>query len=163
MIAIALALLLAPLPTALDPAEVPGYVVASPSLAVGGAPTEKGLDLLKEAGVRTIVDIRAETEAPHAPTLAVGKGFRYFRIPVTPATLSEADVEAIEETLGEKDAGLVYLHCASGNRTGGIWALLRARAGDSHDAALEEGERVGLKGASMKEAVQRMWSPADPE
>jgi uncharacterized protein (TIGR01244 family) len=163
MIAIALTLLLAPLPTALDATEVPGYVVASPSVAVGGAPTPQGLDLLKAAGVRTIVDIRAATEAPDAPSLAVGRGFRYFRIPVTPSTLSAADVEAIQETLDEKEAGLVYMHCASGNRTGGVWALLRARAGASAEEAMKEGERVGLKSASMKEAVGRLLSPPPAE
>jgi uncharacterized protein (TIGR01244 family) len=137
--------------------------VATPDVAIGGAPTPKGLDLLKEAGVRTIVDMRAEAEDPDAPARAVQRGFRYFRVPISPATLSTADLEAVQEVLDEKDRGPVYLHCASGNRTGGVWAALRATAGDPLEQAMAEGERVGLRSAPMKDAVRRVLSSKTPD
>ena len=145
-----------PLPASVDRAEVPGYVVAAPGVAAGGTPTARGRELLKAAGVATLVDLRTAKEVGDAEQRAKAEGFRYVSVPVTPATLSAQDVEAVARALADPAAGTVYLQCASGNRSGGMWALLRSRAGASRAEALADGERVGMRSASLRAAVERL-------
>ena len=59
------------------------------------------------------------------------QGLRYVSVPVTPETLSLADVEAVEKVLADAGARPVLLHCASSNRVGAVWAVIQARKGKS--------------------------------
>ena len=57
------------------------------------------------------------------------QGLRYVWVPVTPDTLSLADVEAVEKVLDDPASGPVLLHCVSSNRVGGVWAVRRGPTG----------------------------------
>jgi uncharacterized protein (TIGR01244 family) len=152
----------AQVPESIDPALVPNYVVVRPGLAAAGRPSEEGLRQLKAQGFRTIVDLRAPSEDGLAEEKALleSQGLEYVHVPVTSATFSGSDVDAVQAVLGNEAAGPVLLHCASANRVGAVWAVIQARAGRPIDEALAEGKRVGLRSASMIDAAQRVAGAA---
>jgi uncharacterized protein (TIGR01244 family) len=90
------------------------------------------------------------------------QGLRYVSVPMTAASFSLADVEAVEKVIGDPAAGPVLFHCASSNRVGGTWAVIQARKGKSLDEALASGREAGLKSASMEDAVRRLVAPKTP-
>lgn len=161
----ALAALAAPgaaqVPESVDPALLPNYVVVRPGLASAGRPSEEGLRQLKAQGFRTVVDLRAPSEEGVAQEKAIveAQGLAYRHVPVTAASLSAADVDAIQAVIDDARAAPVLLHCASANRVGAVWAVLQARAGKPIDDAIAEGQRVGLKSQAMVEAARRVAGP----
>lgn len=161
--ALAVVLLLAgEAPESPDAAHFPDYVRIRPGVAVAGQPTAEGLAQLKALGFRSVVDLRREDEAGRAEEKAAveAAGLRYLNVPVSPATLSREDVEAVARLLDDAEAGPVLLHCATGNRAGGVWALAEAARGIPLEDAIADGRKAGLKSESMLEAVRRVAGEA---
>lgn len=157
--AVALALLLAAeLAPAQDAGQFPGYVRIRPDVAVAGQPSAAGLARLSELGFRTIVNLRAEGEGDAADERAhaVAQGLRYVSVPVTAASLTKDDVAVIAQLLDDPSAGPVLLHCATGNRAGGVWALIEAARGTPLEDAIAEGRKAGLTSDGMLAAVRRV-------
>ena len=152
----------AQVPESVDPGLIPNYVVVRPGLAAAGRPSPQGLEQLKEQGFRTVIDLSAPSENGVAEEKAAleRQGLRYVHVPVTAATFSAADVDAVQAVLDDAGAGPILLHCASANRVGAVWAVVQARAGKPMDEAIAEGKRVGLRSASMIEAAQRLAGSA---
>jgi uncharacterized protein (TIGR01244 family) len=148
-------------PETVDKALVPDYVRVRPSLAIAGQPTPEAVAKLPGLGFRTVVNLRAEGEPGVAEEKAAveAAGMRYVHVPVTAATLKPEDVDAVARALADTPAGGVLLHCGSGNRAGGMWALLGMKDGQGLDAALAEGRKAGLKSEVMVEAVRRVAGP----
>jgi uncharacterized protein (TIGR01244 family) len=146
------------------PAGIVGYRLARPALAVGGAPTRAALEELKKAGLKTVVDLRMPTEGTEAEE-AVAKelGLQYVPVPFTAASFSAADVAAVKKVLDDRDEAPVLVHCASGNRVGGVFAVLASQEGKTLDAAIAEGRRLGLHSAGMIDAVRRVTALDPPK
>ena len=155
-----LTLLTLSLPFSLEAAETKGdltnFHVVHDYLLRGGEPSRLGVKRLQELGVKTIVDLRAPSEAVFNEKKAAEQlGMRYINLPMSskPPTakqvtefegaVSEAEAEtkkAEPSNLepGKKDApaeahypGSVFVHCAHGSdRTGcmvGIWRVTHDR------------------------------------
>ncbi len=150
--------LAAQVPESVDPGLIPNYVVVRPGLAAAGRPTPPALEQLKAQGFRTVIDLSTTGENGVAEEKAAleRQGLRYVSVPVTAATFSAADVDAVQAVLDDADAGPILLHCASSNRVGAVWAVIQSRAGRPMEEAIAEGKRVGLRSASMIEAAQRL-------
>jgi uncharacterized protein (TIGR01244 family) len=143
---------------------ISNYHVVGPGLAVAGELSSEAQMQLKALGFKTVIDLRTEREGTAAEAARVREqGLRYVSVPVTPATLTEKDVEAVAAILDDASAEPVLLHCASANRAGGLLAAVLARKGKSLDEAEQEGVKAGLSSASMKDAVRRVASPAQPQ
>jgi uncharacterized protein (TIGR01244 family) len=141
------------------PAGISGYHLAAPAVAVGGAPSRAALEELRKAGLKTVIDMRTEAEGTKTEeAVARELGLRYVAIPVTPASFSVADADAVRKVLDDAGAGPVLVHCASGNRVGGVFAVIESLKGKTPDAALAEGRRLGLHSDAMIEAVRRVTS-----
>ena len=151
-------------PVAVEPAVIPAYRLIHPGLATAGQPTPEALRGLGGMGFRTVVNLRPETEGPAEERAVVeAQGLRYVSIPVTAATFSLADVEALERVLDDPSAAPVLLHCASSNRVGGAWAVIQARKGKTLEEAEAAGRAAGLHSPQMEAAVRRVLSaPAPP-
>lgn len=156
--ALALAIVLADAPASVDAAQVPGYVRVRTDVAVAGQPSAAGLARLSELGFRTVVNLRAEGEADGADERAhvVAQGLRYVSVPFTAASLTRHDVAVIARVLEDAHAGPVLLHCSSGNRAGGLWALLEAARGVPVEDAIAAGRGAGLASDAMLAAVRRI-------
>jgi uncharacterized protein (TIGR01244 family) len=140
-----------------DAKAFPNYRLIRPDLAAAGQPSAEGLAQLKTLGFKTVINLRTEKEGAKDEEAAVkAAGLDYVSVPVTPETLSHADVVAVSKVLADPAAGPVLLHCASANRVGAIWALVRRRQGATLEEAVEEGKAAGLVSPVLVDAVRRL-------
>lgn len=161
---LALLLLLSPaavragVPETVDPSEIPNYKVIAPGIVAAGQPAPLVLPRLAQMGFKTVLNIRTPAEDGPADERSVveGQGLRYVSVPVTSASLSLADVTAIEKVLDDPAAGPVLFHCATSNRIGGVWAVIQGRKGKSVEEALAAGQGAGLRPGPMEEAARRL-------
>jgi uncharacterized protein (TIGR01244 family) len=144
--------------------SIPNYTVIRSGLAAAGQPPADVLASLKDLGFKTVINIRTAGEPGYVDESAVlaAQGIRYVHVPVTSATFSAADVDAVRAVIDDPASGPVLLHCASANRVGAVWAAIQAGDGKSMDEALAEGRRVGLSGESMAAAVRRVATRPSP-
>ena len=149
--------LLAGIPVAVDPAEIPNYQVIRPGLAFGGQPSPGSLKRLGDMGFRTVVNLRTEQEgAVEEGHVVRALGLDYVWVPVTSGTFSLEDVEAVERVLDDPDMGPVLLHCASSNRVAAVWAVIQVRDGRTLEEAAAASREAGLHSPSMWGAVLRV-------
>lgn len=112
-----------------------------------GAAAAATFQALADAGVRTLIDLRADAEIPPGTDVQVAAaGLEYRRLPVAgEADLDLASARSLDLWLDDWSRYPVALACASGNRAG---ALLAVRAFWLDRAAPEEalalGQRAGL-------------------
>ena len=133
----------AAIPESVEASAIPAYRVVQPGLATAGQPTPEATLKLKEQGFRTVINLRAEGEPGVKEEEEAVKrlGLRYVSVPVTPATFSQQQVDAVAQVLDDKDAGPVLLHCGSANRVGAVWTVLQVRRGKGYEEPEAEGAR----------------------
>lgn len=125
--------------------DLPNFHVVHSYLLRGGEPSSKGLQLLKDMGVETIIDLRAPTrQAQLEKAEAKNLGMRYVNLPMSSRAPTEKQVstflttidnqarqvnETAAQNVGNKYPHSVFVHCAHGSdRTGcmvGIWRVMR--------------------------------------
>ncbi len=135
-------------------ATVPGYRKVDASLASAGKPAPEGIEKIKAAGFKTVIDLLPPAEAAKEEAAAVERlGMRYVSIPVTAATLDWDQARAAKKVLDDASSRPVLIHCASGNRVGALVALVRALDGVAPSQALAEGRRAGMTAAPLEARV----------
>ncbi|USI74230.1 TIGR01244 family sulfur transferase [Sphingomonas morindae] len=101
-----------------------------------------------DQGVVLIINNRPEGEEPGQPegaaieAAARAAGLGYVAIPVDHAGLSLDQVEAMGAALDGVE-GRTLAYCRSGTRSTYLWALARARAGDSPDQIRAKAANAG--------------------
>lgn len=122
------------------------------SVLLGPQPTEQDLQQAKEHGIKTVIDFRmpGETPAPNAD-LAAAHGFDYVNIPVSKASLSADQIDALDRVMDEKE-GPFLIHCATGARAAMLLCLSKARK-EGWDArrTLDEAKNLGYDLAGSPE------------
>jgi len=121
----------------------------SPQIEVGDVAEAAGL------GVKLIINNRPEGEEPGQPTgdaiaaAAADHGIAYVAIPVTHAGFSMPQLDA---TIAAFDAaeGPVLAYCRSGTRSTLLWALARAKQGDTPDALAAKAAQAGYDLSSIR-------------
>ena len=135
-----------------------------PGLHTGGQPTPEQLDALAAQGVRTVIDLRPDSE-DHGYDEARAAGqrkLRYVQLPIAgPQDLTPANAATLKRLLDDSD-GDVLLHCASGNRAGALLALMAAQEERLPPAqALALGKEAGMKSLAPIVA-KRLGLPPEP-
>lgn len=136
-------------------AELDGGIVA------GAQPTQADLAKLKEAGVKTVIDLRAAVEDHGFDEAAAAKqlGLVYVALPISgPADVTPDNARKLDSLLAEQP-GKALVHCASGNRVGALLALRAAAAGQPTEEAIALGRKAGLR--SLEDAVRRQLQDPD--
>ncbi len=128
--------------------DIPNALMPIKGVLVGGQPSIEQLEEAAGAGYRTIVNLRGPGEkgswdqAPKAAEL----GLRYIEIPIAGA--GDLNAENARKLAAIVDAPLslpAMVHCASGNRVGGLFALKAFHVdGVSAEEALAAGLEAGL-------------------
>lgn len=116
-------------------------------LFVAGQPGAGDWSALAASGVRTVVNLRPEGELKGRDERAevAAAGMRYVELPVSgPADITPENAKALSALLAQAD-GPVLVHCASGNRVGGLLAVAMAQNGMSTAQALDFGRSAGMK------------------
>lgn len=106
------------------------------SISVAGQIAPEDIAEAARQGFTFIINNRPDGEAPGQPSsaemesAAIAAGLGYAAIPITHAGFSEDQVMAMRKVL-EQASGPVLAFCRSGTRSTLVWALARARAGDT--------------------------------
>lgn len=118
-----------------------------PGLYTAGQPAASDWAEIAARGIGTVIDLRAAGELKDRDEAAevAAAGMRYVAIPVAGASaIDEGNANALRTTL-QAATGPVLVHCASGNRAGGLLALMEARSGPmTVEQALEFGRNAGM-------------------
>jgi len=125
------------IPCQLDP--VPGRIV-------GGQPTADDLAAFASAGGALVVNLRNTTEdlGYDEASAAAALGLRYLSIPVAGAAgVTPDNARALAAAIAGVQGG-VMVHCATGNRVGGLFALAAGLEGAPVDEAIALGRAHGL-------------------
>ena len=140
---------------------IPNYTrSADGKIVYAGQPSEDNFQTLKEAGFKTVINLRPADEMSFDEKKVVEElGMTYVNIPITTFSITEEKVGQLADLLGDPDAAPVLMHCGSSNRVGGMWYIYRALFGDaSEEEAMKEAVEYGLRSATLKTVVERYVS-----
>lgn len=111
----------------------------------GGQPRRQGYEYLKQLGVKTVINLRAENqEAEEVKSL----GLHYVHIPMSPRErVPESKIQMFFQVLRDRDNYPVFVHCERGaDRTGFMVGLYRiAFQNWSADCAYQEARAHGMR------------------
>ncbi len=139
----------------------PSLAALAPGVSAAGKLDRADIEALAASGVRTIVNNRPDGEDPgqlpadEARLLAEARGIAYHHIPVTAATLTRGDVDAMEAVLAAAEQPIV-LHCRSGTRSTLLWGLVRLRQGAEPLSLVAEAARHGIDIAALPAIAARL-------
>jgi protein tyrosine/serine phosphatase len=128
--------------------ELPNFHRVDEQLYRGGQPKKGGLKILATLGIKTIVNLRGESDDTREEEAeAVGLGMRYINIPMSSA--GRPSDEQVNRALGivdETKDGPVFIHCRRGSdRTGAVIAIYRiVHDGWTAKQAIDEANRYGM-------------------
>jgi uncharacterized protein (TIGR01244 family) len=145
---------------------IPNYRQMRPAVATGGQPSAETLRRLKSLGFKTVINLRTSGEdaiVDQEAAAVAAQGLTYVSVPVTPTTLSAADVAAVRKVLDDPAAAPVFLHCHSANRVGAVWAAVEVSRGRALKDAEAEGKKVGLSSQPMIDALHRVAGEVAPK
>lgn len=115
-----------------------------------GQPTLAQMNAIKQAGVKTVINLRqpgehAAAEEEEAKWRELG--IRYINIPVNYLKPEEERATDFLKVTDEVIADApVFIHCTAAIRVGAFWMIRRVlRDGWSFEKALEEANRIGLR------------------
>ncbi|HEX2151650.1 MAG TPA: TIGR01244 family sulfur transferase [Stellaceae bacterium] len=143
------------------PSVPPPLAALAPGVSAAGKLDRADIEALAASGVRTIVNNRPDGEDPgqlpadEARLLAEARGIAYHHIPVTAATLTRGDVDAMEAVLAAAEQPIV-LHCRSGTRSTLLWGLVRLRQGAEPLSLVAEAARHGIDIAALPAIAARL-------
>ena len=139
----------------------PALAALAPDVSAAGKLDRADIEALAASGVRTIVNNRPDGEDPgqlpadEARLLADSCGIAYHHIPVTAASLTRSDVDAMAAVLAKAERPIV-LHCRSGTRSTLLWALVRLREGAEPSSLVTEAARHGIDIAALPAIAARL-------
>jgi protein tyrosine/serine phosphatase len=129
--------------------DVPRFLTVSDGLYRGGQPSEAGFQILKEKGIKTVINLRSEdnTEAKLVEKL----GMHYVQIPVDEivpwSQIPQAAIAKYFEIVNNPANYPIFFHCKRGaDRTGALAALYRmAVQGWDSRKAYGEARDIGMR------------------
>lgn len=128
-------------------------------LLTSGQPSPNDWQAIAARGVTTVVNLRTQKEMEGRDEAAevAAAGMRYVTIPVAGADgIDDANAVRLRDALHAAN-GPVLVHCHSGNRAGGLLALMAARdEGLPAEQAIALGRAAGMTGteARVRELLQ---------
>ena len=131
------------------PVEVDGMAnsVLAGDLLIGSQPSKEALIQLAGEGYGVILSARSEGEVEwDEKALVDSLGMKFIRIPMpSPVNeITDRQVELFDDVMNGAD-GPVVLHCGSGNRVSGLWAVwLVEKEGLKPKMAINLAEKTGL-------------------
>lgn len=168
LLLLAAALLQAQQPVPANVKGLPNFHRVNDHVYRGGQPTADGLAVLRDMGIKTVLNLRPSGEQNlNEEKLLKGWGITYLNIsmPAVGAPTRESVAEALAVLNTEKDWP-VFVHCLRGaDRTGTVVACYRIQAdGWTNQRAKDEAEGFGL--ASFQTGKKHFiltWEPPPAE
>lgn len=144
--------------SALEAVDVPGIekVHTVSGVFLAGQPDEAGFQAAKAGGVRTVINIRHDSEVEvDEKALVEGLGMIYLHLPWNGAEeLTDEVFDRTREMLKTAEKPILF-HCKSANRVGATWLPYRVLDGGlALEAAVEEAKSVGLKSPEYEDKAR---------
>ncbi len=143
--------------------DIPNAGMPADGLLTGGQPSVEQFEQAAQAGYRTVVNLRAPGEQGSwdEAAKAAELGLRYVAIPIAGIDgLTTENARKLAEIVDDPEALPAMVHCASGNRVGGLFALKALHVdGESAESALAFGRKAGL--TRLEAAVKELLAPAN--
>lgn len=142
-------LLARPAEDAAQSGNIPRFSLIASGLYRGGQPGEEGFQFLKEKGIKTVINLRAEDNS-EAKTVAK-LGMNYVQIPVDEirpwSQIPSAAIARYFEIINNPANYPIFFHCRRGaDRTGIMAALYRMGVqGWDSKKAYNEARNVGMR------------------
>jgi uncharacterized protein (TIGR01244 family) len=158
------ALATAAVAAATDTYGIPNASFPEPGVMAAGQPTGEQIQLAAEDGYRTILDLRAPSEAREFDEALAARqnGLAYVNIPVTLDTLGHATIDRFLEAM-ERAERPVLLHCGSAVRVGALYyAWLVLEKGVAPKEAMKRAEAAGLHSPELTEKVTKLVAERRP-
>jgi uncharacterized protein (TIGR01244 family) len=138
-------------------AEIFNLRAPEPIVLSSGQPTQEQLGVIASSGVRHVINLRTPQEEIDFTESAVVEslGMTYYSIPVAGGGgINAENAQTLQQILAQLDGEPVLIHCASGNRVGGLMAVSAFAGGASLESAMAEGQRWGMTSERTQEAVR---------
>lgn len=126
-------------------ALLPNGRLPEDGLVSGGQPSAEQLAAIRDAGFRTVVNLRADGEPGARAAEIEAMGMSYVALPIDgTSALDEDNARAFARIIDTVERPAV-IHCGSGNRVGALFALKAFYVdGATVDEAFEVGREAGL-------------------
>ena len=152
--------------------DLPNFHKVNGMVYRGAQPKSGGLELLRQLGIKTVVNLRDDdARAKQEEAEARKAGFQYFNFPFERlGRPHDKDLEQVLSIINNRSNQPVFVHCQHGaDRTGVVIAVYRmTHDGWTSEQATAEAKRYGLKPwqLGMKDYIhdfyQRHTTPATP-
>ncbi len=151
--------------------HLPNFHSVTDQIFRGGQPSEEGLNLLKQKGIATIINLREEATAIEAERVFVESiGLQYISIPLRPFDIPTTEsIEKFLILIHEKNHQPFFIHCLHGmDRTGLMVGLYRMKYSDwTYERTVEEMLSRGFHQAfknlsSVLESYAVKWGKLQP-
>jgi uncharacterized protein (TIGR01244 family) len=115
-------------------------------LWTGGQPSEVDLAFIQAQGIKTIINLRPTDELNgfDEKQVTINKKMTYLQLPVAGKSEITIDNAKVLAKLIDNAEGPIFVHCASGNRVGALFALKARFDGKSAEEALVIGKQYGM-------------------
>ena len=123
---------------------------AGATVGFGGATQPSAMPALKQAGFRSVINLRAASESgaeiEASRAAAETAGLKYIHLPFDPTSPGASVVDDFLQAAGDEGNHPVYIHCGSATRAAALWMIGRVRAdGWDLDAAAGEARAIAAK------------------
>lgn len=124
-----------------------------------GQPSEKGIAEYAAMGVKTVINLRAESELASRDfdekSIAEEAGMQYIHIPMGRSLPEGEQLNKLVAALDLHTDAPVLLHCASSNRVGAVWSYYAGlRGGLDADTAVAEGNAAGMRAEALETSAR---------
>lgn len=135
--------------------QITDTVFASPQIGIDAIAEAKALGIVRIINNRPEDESEDQTPGTEIEAAAKAAGIDYVAIPVTHAGFSQAQVDAMQEALNSAD-GPVLAYCRSGTRSTLLWALARAKAGDSPAVIASRAASAGYDVTPVRQLIEML-------
>ena len=143
---------------ALEDAQILNFRAPEGNVLSSGQPTREQLAVMAAAGVRHVINLRAPGEEVdfNEQEAVEALGMTYYSLPVSGAAgVNGANAGTLLDMLSATAGEPVLVHCATGNRVGGLMAVNTFANSADINAAMAEGERWGMTSERMQQMVRQ--------
>lgn len=147
--------------------EIPRFYLLTEGLYRGGQPTTKGFELLKDRGIKTVINLRMENDEAG---IVQKLGMNYVQIPIEDirpwTAIPGAAIAKYFELINNPNNYPIFFHCRRGaDRTGAMAALYRIGIQRwDPKKAYSEARDIGMRWMyqSLKDQIYAFRTPARP-